>query len=155
MMQTRSFKKILIANRGEIALRIMRTCRAIGISTVAVYSDVDEDAPHARIADEAVHIGPPLAGESYLNTGRIIEAATGTGVDAIHPGYGFLSENADFAEACQAAGITFIGPRPDVIRKLGSKSRARLLASEAGVPVAPGYDGAAQDINTLKDRALA
>src|SRR5262245_20810488 len=155
MTKSNSFKKILIANRGEIALRITRTCRAMGIASVAVYSDVDENAPHTRLADEAVHIGPPQAAESYLNTDRIIEAATRTGAEAIHPGYGFLSENADFAGACQASGIAFIGPPADVIRKLGSKSQARLLSSQAGVPVVPGYDGAAQDVNTLKERALA
>jgi 3-methylcrotonyl-CoA carboxylase alpha subunit len=154
-MQSKSFKKILIANRGEIALRIMRTCRAIGITSVAVYSDADENALHARLADEAVHIGPPPAAESYLNIGRIIEAAARTGADAIHPGYGFLSENGDFADACAAAGITFIGPSSDVIRKMGSKSVARRLAVEAGVAVVPGYDGEAQDVAVLRDHASA
>jgi acetyl-CoA carboxylase biotin carboxylase subunit len=155
MMRPRSFKKILIANRGEIAVRIMRTCRAMGIASVAVYSDADENAPHTRLADQAVHIGPSPATESYLNIDRIIEAASKTRADAIHPGYGFLSENADFADACRSAGIAFIGPSSDVIRKMGSKSVARRLAVEAGVPVVPGYDGEAQDPRGLRDRAIA
>src|SRR5947208_7728396 len=107
------FNRILVANRGEIALRVMRTCRLMGISTVAVYSDADARALHVRFADEAVHIGPAPSKESYLNIERIIDAARRTGAEAIHPGYGFLSENAQFAEACQAAGIVFIGPSPD------------------------------------------
>ena len=155
MIKSRSFNKILIANRSEIAIRIMRTCRAMGIESVAVYSDADEHAPHTRIADQAVHIGPPPATESYLNIDRIIEAAAKTRADAIHPGYGFLSENAALADACKAAGIVFIGPSSDVIRKMGSKSVARRLAVEAGVPVVPGYDGEAQDIGVLRDHAIA
>src|SRR5215831_7238535 len=155
LMQNKSFRRILIANRGEIAVRIMRTCRAMGIESVAVYSDADENAPHTRLADQAVRIGPPPATESYLNIDRIIEAAARTRADAIHPGYGFLSENGDFADACNAAGIVFIGPSSDVIRKMGSKSVARRLAVEAGVAVVPGYDGEAHDPHELRDRAIA
>ncbi len=133
----KTFKKILIANRGEIAVRIMRTCRAMGIATVAVYSDYDRDALHVRLADVAVPIGSAVARESYLNIEKIIAATRLTGADAIHPGYGFLAENAAFASACEDADISFIGPRASVIRALGSKSEARKLAQEAGVPVVP------------------
>ena len=143
------FRKILIANRGEIALRVMRTCRAMGISTVAVYSDADPHAPHVRFADEAIHLGAAPAKESYLNAEKVIEAARRTGADAIHPGYGFLSENAEFAEACAAAGIAFIGPQPEAIRKMGLKSPARKLAAAAGCPVVPGYDGEDQSDEML------
>jgi acetyl-CoA carboxylase biotin carboxylase subunit len=145
-MQKRSFRKILIANRGEIALRIIRTCRAMGLSIVAVYSDADLNAPHTRLADEAVHIGPAQSSESYLKIGNIVEAAQRTGADAIHPGYGFLSEKAEFAEACAAAGIVFIGPSAEAIRQMGSKSKARSLAAEAGVAVVPGFDGEDQQM---------
>jgi propionyl-CoA carboxylase alpha chain len=131
------FRKILIANRGEIAVRIMRTCREMGIETVAVYSDFDRDALHVRLAGQAVPIGAAPARESYLNIEKIIAAARLTGADAIHPGYGFLSENAAFAAACEEAGIAFIGPRANVIRALGSKKEARKLAQEAGVPIVP------------------
>lgn len=131
------FSKILIANRGEIAARIMRTCRAMGIETVAVYSDFDRNALHVRLADQAVPIGGAAAKESYLNIERIIAAAKLTGADAIHPGYGFLAENAAFAAACESAEIVFIGPRASVIAALGSKTEARKLAQEAGVPVVP------------------
>jgi len=133
----KTFKKILIANRCEIAVRIMRTCREMGIATVAVYSDFDRDALHVRPADQAVPIGSAQAKESYLNIEKIIVAARLTGAEAIHPGYGFLAENAAFASACEDAGIVFIGPRAEVIRTLGSKSEARKLAQEAGVPVVP------------------
>ncbi|MGZ4861093.1 MAG: biotin carboxylase N-terminal domain-containing protein, partial [Candidatus Angelobacter sp.] len=131
------FSRILIANRGEIAVRIMRTCREMGIETVAVYSDFDRDALHVRLADQAVPIGAAPARESYLDIDKIIVAAKLTGADAIHPGYGFLAENAAFAAACEDAGIAFIGPRAEVIRALGSKSEGRKLAQEAGVPVVP------------------
>ena len=133
----------------------MRTCRAMGISTVAVYSDADAQSIHVRFADEAVHIGPAPSTDSYLNVERIIEAAKRTGAEAIHPGYGFLSENADFAEACELAGITFIGPAPDAIRKMGLKSTARRLMAKAGVPVVPGYHGDDQSLQALSENAEA
>src|SRR5215467_174259 len=136
-IEMKGFSKILIANRGEIAVRILRTCRAMGIATVAVYSDFDRDALHVRLADQAVPIGAAPARDSYLNSARIIAAAQLTRADAIHPGYGFLSENAAFASACEAAGIVFIGPGAAVIRAMGSKTEARKLATEAGVPVVP------------------
>ncbi len=148
------FRKILIANRGEIALRVMRTCRAMGIATVGVYSDADANAPHVRFADEAVWLGAAPVKDSYLNADKILDAAKRAGADAIHPGYGFLSENAEFADACAAAGIVFIGPRPDAIRKMGLKSPARKLAAAAGCPVVPGYDGEAQDDETLRSEIL-
>ena len=138
-------KKILIANRGEIAVRIIRTARELGIATVAVYSDADAQAPHVKLADEAVHIGAAPATASYLDSGKIIDAARTTGAEAIHPGYGFLSENADFAAACAAAGITFVGPSADVIRMMGSKREAKALMERNGVPVVPGFFGDVSD----------
>ena len=132
------FRKVLIANRGEIAVRIIRTLREMNIRTVAVYSDADRALLHVRKADEAAHIGPAPSRESYLNIGRIIDAARRHGVDAIHPGYGFLSENADFAAACEDAGIVFIGPHSSAIRKMGSKTGARQIAAAAGAPIVPG-----------------
>jgi acetyl/propionyl-CoA carboxylase alpha subunit len=139
-------RKLLVANRGEIALRVMRTARAMGIATVAVYSDADADAPFVRFADEAVRIGPPPARESYLVIQSLLDAARITGADAIHPGYGFLSENAAFSEAVHEAGLVFVGPPAEVIRKLGSKSAAKQLAQKAGVPVVPGYEPGAGNI---------
>jgi acetyl-CoA carboxylase biotin carboxylase subunit len=137
-------RKVLIANRGEIACRIMRTCRSMGIATVAVYSDADSNARHAREADEAVWIGESAASASYLNIPALIAATRRTGADAVHPGYGFLAERAEFAAACRDAGIVFIGPSPDVIARMGDKSEARRLMSAAGVTVVPGYDDADQ-----------
>lgn len=134
-------KRVLIANRGEIALRIFRACRESGIETVAVYSQADAEALHVQLAGQAVCIGPAPAAESYLNQNALLAVARATGCDGIHPGYGFLSENADFADACAAAGLTFIGPSGDAIRKAGSKSAARDLMRKAGVPVTPGSDG--------------
>jgi acetyl-CoA carboxylase biotin carboxylase subunit len=135
------FKKILIANRGEIALRIIRACRELDIPTVAIHSTADSDALHVRFADEAICIGPAPSKESYLNVPAILSAAEITRADAIHPGYGFLSENSDFAEVCETCKIRFIGPRPDVIRRMGNKVRAREAAREAGLPLLPGSDG--------------
>jgi acetyl-CoA carboxylase biotin carboxylase subunit len=150
--QSRDIRKILIANRGEIAVRILRTCRTMGIDTVAVFSDAGERAPHVRLADEAVRIGPAPAAQSYLDVARILDAAARTGADAVHPGYGFLSENADFCAACRDRGLVFIGPGPEVIRLLGSKREAKRVAAGAGVPVVPGYDGDEQDTAALVAR---
>ena len=152
---SRVFSKVLIANRGEIACRIMRTCRRLGIRTVAVYSDADAGALHVRTADEAVHIGGSPARESYLSVGKIISAAEQTGVEAIHPGYGFLSENEEFAEACDAAGIKFIGPPASAIRAMGSKSAAKALMQKAGVPLTPGYHGSEQAAAFLAEQAAS
>ena len=136
------FEKILIANRGEIALRILRACKEMGIRTVAVHSTADADAMHVRLADESVCIGPPSSGESYLNKAAIISAAFVTNAEAIHPGYGFLSENADFAEMIEEHGLTFIGPTPEHIRVMGDKVAAKIAAKESGIPVVPGSSGA-------------
>jgi acetyl-CoA carboxylase biotin carboxylase subunit len=135
------FKKVLIANRGEIALRVIRACRELGIATVAVHSTADADALHVRFADESVCIGPPSSKESYLNVPALLSAAEITRADAIHPGYGFLSENAEFAEVCQKCQIAFIGPKPEVIRLMGNKVRARDAAKAAGLPLLPGSPG--------------
>ena len=135
------FKKILIANRGEIAIRIMRACRELGIQTVAVYSDADQNALHVQQADEAIHIGPAAAKESYLDMEKIISAAKETNADAVHPGYGFLSENASFAAAVAAAGLTFIGPSSDSIRLMGDKAESKVRMKAAGVPTVPGMEG--------------
>jgi 3-methylcrotonyl-CoA carboxylase alpha subunit len=146
---------LLIANRGEIACRVFRTARRLGIRTVAVYSDADAKALHVRMADEAVHIGPSPARESYLRGDTIIAAAKSTGAEAIHPGYGFLSENADFAQAVIHAGLIWVGPKPDSIRAMGLKDAAKKLMAEAGVPVTPGYLGEDQDPKALKKEAGA
>ncbi len=142
------FQKILIANRGEIALRIQRACRELGIPTVAVHSTADAEAMHVRLADESVCIGPPPARESYLNVAAILSAASITGADAIHPGYGFLSENAGFAEMVEAHGMTFIGPSPAHIRMMGDKIAAKTAMASLGVPRVPGSDGAVPDVET-------
>src|SRR5882724_11964766 len=147
------FAKILIANRGEIACRIIRTARRMGIGAVAVYSEADADALHVAMADEARLIGPPPARESYLDIRAIIAAAQGSGAAAVHPGYGFLSENAEFAEACAAAGLVFIGPPAEAIRAMGSKAAAKALMEAHGVPVVPGYHGAEQEEEKLRAEA--
>jgi acetyl-CoA carboxylase biotin carboxylase subunit len=139
------FRKILIANRGEIALRVICACKELGIKTVAVYSEADRNSLHVRFADEAVCIGPPRSSDSYLNIPQVISAAEIANVDAIHPGYGFLSENANFAEVCEASHITFIGPPPEAIRMMGEKDRARREMAAGGVPILPGTDGPAAD----------
>lgn len=132
------FDKVLVANRGEIALRVIRSCKELGVSTVAVHSTIDEESLHVRFADEAVCIGPPENSESYLNIPRIIAAAEVTGADAIHPGYGFLAENPHFAEVCEDCGFKFIGPSPEAIRRMGDKNRARQVMRAAGIPIIPG-----------------
>src|SRR6266516_2956308 len=144
------FKKILIANRGEVALRVIFACRELGIKTVAVYSQVDENQLHVRFADEDVCIGPARSADSYLNVPAIISAAEITTADAIHPGYGFLSESAYLAEVCEACHIRFIGPDPHVIRLMGDKARARRVMKKAGVPILPGSDGPVE----TEDKAL-
>lgn len=146
-------KKILIANRGEIACRVIRTARKLGYRTVAVFSEADAQAPHVSLADEAVCIGPAAAAQSYLNVQALLDACRKTGANALHPGYGFLSENADFAQACADAGVTFIGPGPEAIRVMGDKAGAKRAMIEAGVPCAPGYLGDKQDDATLIDQA--
>ena len=139
------FKKVLVANRGEIALRVIRACKELGIETVAIYSEADRESLHVRFADDDVCIGPPPARESYLRIDRIIAAAEITGADAIHPGYGFLAENAEFAETCEASNITFIGPTAGQIRAMGDKAAARKAMSEVGVPIVPGTPGPVDD----------
>ena len=135
------FKKILIANRGEIALRVICACKELGIKTVAIYSEADRNSLHVRFADEAICIGPPRLSESYLNVPAVISAAEIANVDAIHPGYGLLSENANFAEVCRACGIKFIGPPPEVTRLMGEKEKARATMKKEGVPILPGSEG--------------
>ena len=147
------FAKILIANRGEIACRVIRTARRMGIRTVAVFSDADRQALHVEMADEAVHIGGSVAAESYLNTDRLIAAARAVSADAVHPGYGFLSENPDFVDAVEAVGLTFVGPSSSAIRAMGLKDAAKTLMEKAGVPVVPGYHGEAQDLVVLAGKA--
>src|SRR5215210_529964 len=137
--------KVLVANRGEIALRVIRACQELEIPAVAVYSDADEEALHVRHADEAVRIGPPPAGKSYLNVEALIEAAKETGAQGVHPGYGFLAENASFAAACRDADLQFVGPPAEAIEKMGNKSAARRIALEADVPVVPGSEESASE----------
>jgi len=152
-MSSRPIRRVLVANRGEIAVRVMRTCRERGIETVAVYSDVDRLAPHVQIADHAIAIGPAPAAQSYLVIDKILDACKQSGADAVHPGYGFLSENEDFADACTAAGITFIGPSADSMRRMGSKTEARKTVTAAGTPVVPGDNG--PDGNGFPDAVVA
>jgi acetyl-CoA carboxylase biotin carboxylase subunit len=147
------FRKILIANRGEIALRVICACKELDIPTVAVYSEADRNSLHVRFADEAVCIGPARSSDSYLNIPHVISAAEITDVDAIHPGYGFLSENANFAEVCEASHITFIGPTPEILRMMGEKDQARREMAAAGVPIVPGSDGIVGDPDTLASEA--
>ncbi len=147
------FEKVLIANRGEIAIRVARTLKEMGVGSVAVYSEIDRDAPHVREADEAYLIGPAVPAESYLNILRIIDTAKQAGVEAIHPGYGLLAENADFALACAEAGIVFIGPPPEAIEAMGSKTRAREIMAEAGVPIVPGATAPAKDVEEARRQA--
>ena len=147
------FEKVLIANRGEIAIRVARTLKEMGIGSVAVYSEIDRDAPHVREADEAFLIGPAVPAESYLKIEKIIETAKEAGAEAIHPGYGFLAENADFAQACDEAGIVFIGPPPSAIESMGSKTRAREIMAEAGVPIVPGATEPAADVEAARQQA--
>ncbi|WP_454628689.1 acetyl/propionyl/methylcrotonyl-CoA carboxylase subunit alpha [Bradyrhizobium cenepequi] len=149
----RRFRTLLIANRGEIAARVIRTAKAMGLRTVAVYSEADRDALHVALADEAVLLGPARARDSYLNIQRVIEAARETGAEAIHPGYGFLSENAEFAQACLEAGLVFVGPTAEMMMAMGSKSGSKALMEKAGVPLVPGYHGEAQDEATLANAA--
>ncbi|MDB4961635.1 MAG: Carbamoyl-phosphate synthase chain ATP-binding protein [Myxococcales bacterium] len=151
----RPIRRVLVANRGEIAVRVMRTCKERGLGTVAVYSDVDRLAPHVLVADMAVHIGPAPAAQSYLVIEKIIAACQQSGADAVHPGYGFLSENEDFVEACIAAGITFIGPSAEAMRKMGSKTEARKTVTAAGTPVVPGDNGPTGEGFPTAELALA
>jgi len=147
------FNKILIANRGEIALRVICACKELGILTVAVYSEADRHSLHTRFADEAICIGPAKSARSYLDIPAVISAAEITNADAVHPGYGFLSENADFAEVCETSGLRFIGPTPEVIRKMGSKQVARTAMAEAGVPILPGSQGILQNLEEALETA--
>jgi acetyl-CoA carboxylase biotin carboxylase subunit len=148
------FNKILIANRGEIALRVIRTCREMGIKTVAVYSTADKDSLHVKFADEAVCIGKPSSADSYLNIPFIMAAAEITNADAIHPGYGFLAENARFAQICTESGIKFIGPTPEMINAMGDKITAKQTMINAGVPVVPGVDGLLESVEHAKRSAV-
>jgi 3-methylcrotonyl-CoA carboxylase alpha subunit len=151
--QYRRFRTLLIANRGEIACRVIHTAKAMGLRTVAVYSEADRDAMHVAMADEAILLGPARARDSYLNIERVIEAARQSGAEAVHPGYGFLSESAEFAQACREAGLVFVGPTADMIKAMGSKSGSKMLMEKAGVPLVPGYHGDAQDEVTLAKAA--
>ena len=147
------FQKVLIANRGEIAIRVARTLKEMGIVSVAVYSEIDRDAPHVREADEAYLIGPAVPAESYLKIEKIIETAKEAGAEAIHPGYGFLAENADMARACAEADITWIGPPPEAIEAMGSKTMAREIMEKAGVPIVPGSTEVAKDVDAARKQA--
>src|SRR6202045_4996748 len=149
------FSKILIANRGDLAGRIIRTARRLGIASAAVYSDADRAAMHVALADEAFRIGPAPARASYLDGAKIVDAAEKSGAQAIHPGYGFLSENADFADACATAGVVFIGPPAAAIRAMGDKAQAKTLMEKAGVSLVPGFHGHEQDPVLLAEKALA
>ena len=149
------FKKVLIANRGEIALRVIRACRELGVQTVAVYSEADRESLHVRFADDDVCIGPPAARDSYLKIPRIIAAAEIAGADAIHPGYGFLAENAEFAEICAASNITFIGPTAEQIRVMGDKAAARKAMTAVGVPIVPGTPGPVEDVEEALQFAIS
>lgn len=149
-MKKLPFKKVLIANRGEIALRVIRACRELGLKSVAVYSEADKNSPHTLLADEAIHIGESEAKKSYLVPEKILAACKQTGADALHPGFGFLSENAEFARSCKKAGIKFIGPTPEAIDLMGDKLRARAAMKAAGVPIVPGSDGALKDLAEAK-----
>src|SRR5438105_9356119 len=149
----RRFRTLLIANRGEIACRVIRTAKAMGPCTVPVLSEADRDARHVAMADEAVLLGPARARDSYLSIERVIDAARQSGAEAVHPGYGFLSENAEFAQACADAGLVFVGPSPDTIRRMGSKAAAKALMEASGVPVVPGYHGDEQSLTALEAAA--
>ena len=151
----RPINTVLVANRGEIACRILRTARGLGLRTVAVYTDADADAPHVALADQALRIGAGPVADSYLSIQKILDAAVTSGADAIHPGYGFLSENADFAEAVADAGLIFVGPSVSAIRAMGNKAEAKRLMLAAGVPCVPGYQGADQSDATLRAEAEA
>src|SRR5437016_8876004 len=140
------FRKVLIANRGEIALRVIRACRELDVATVAVFSEADRDSLHVRVADESGCIGPPAPPQSYNYIARLISAAEVTGADAIHPGYGFLSENAHFVEVCESCKFTFIGPSPEMIRRMGDKAEAKRTMQAAGLPMMPGSDGTLADV---------
>src|SRR6202163_3911202 len=147
------FEKVLIANRGEIALRIIRACKELGIRTLAVYSEADVDSLHVQLADEAICIGAPPSAESYLKIDRIMSAAEVGDVDAIHPGYGFLSENAHFAEVCRSCKIHFIGPPPEAIKMMGDKASAKAAAKKAGVPLVPGSEGLLASVEEAREIA--
>jgi acetyl-CoA/propionyl-CoA carboxylase, biotin carboxylase, biotin carboxyl carrier protein len=147
------FEKVLIANRGEISIRVARTLKEMGIGSVAVYSELDRDAPHVREADEAFLVGPPSPAESYLNVEKILDVADNAGAEAIHPGYGFLAENAAFATACEKAKITWVGPPPKAIEAMGSKTRSRELMQKAGVPIVPGSTSPAKDVEEARKEA--